>query len=132
MNDNPEETGQGQQSPEEAQAPDLPATVTVARLDANGVYWGVDTIERAALTAEHVEVPADCDLAPGAYRWNAAATRFDHLGRGQRMAQPGGVSLEEAVYELALLAGADGPLMPKLAQWVEQYRNSVGRVGQKG
>lgn len=120
------------QPPEETQAPNLLPTVTVADLDANGVYWGVTEIARADLAPEHVEVPAECDLTPGAYRWSAAAERFEPLGRGQRMAQPGGVSLEDAVHELAQLAGASGPLPPRLAQWVDQYRNSVGRIGQKG
>lgn len=132
----PEENPQDAAPAGEAKAPappELAPTVTVARLDASGVYWGVDTIDRAALTPEHVEVPANCDLEPGAYRWNAADVRFDPIERSKRAAQPGGVSLEEAVYELTQLIKSErGSLTPRLAQWLEQYRNSVGRIGQKG
>ncbi len=119
------------QEPPEA-TPALPPTVPVAKLDVNGIYWGVQTIDRVDLTAEHVEVPENCDLTPGAYRWNAEQKRFDPLPRSQRITQPGNVSLEEAVHELIQLAALAGKLPPRLAAWDEQYTKSIGRIGEKG
>ena len=47
-----------------------PAEITVADIDANGYYRGVKAIAADEKTDAHVEVPADCDLKPGAYRWS--------------------------------------------------------------
>lgn len=124
---NEEASGTASDSPQE---PALPATVSIAHLDANNVYWGVETIERTALTPEHVEVPPHCDLEPGSYLWNAVAKRFDPIRRDKRTPRADGVSLEEAVYELTKLIS--GPLPPRLARWAEQYNNSIGRIGGKG
>lgn len=128
MNTPEDATPQGPQ----ATPPELPPTVTVAELDASAIYWGVQTIERAALTPEHVEVPASCDLTPGAYRWNAEHQRFDPLPRSQRITQPGNVSLEEAVHELVQIAALAGKLPPRLAKWDEQFVNSIARIDNKG
>lgn len=127
---NTQENSTPQEPPEET--PDLPSTVSVADLDVNGIYWGVHVINRASLTPEHVAVPECCDLTPGAYRWNAAQQRFDPLPRSQRITQPGSVSLEEAVHELVQLAARSGQLPPRLAQWDQQFVNSIGRIGGKG
>lgn len=42
-----------------------------AKIDADRVYWGVEQV--ATLAAGDVEIPKDCDLAPGAYKWDANA-----------------------------------------------------------
>lgn len=120
------------QEQQQAAPPELPPTVTVAKLDANNIYWGVQTIDRSELTPEHVEVPASCDLTTGAYCWNAEHQRFDPLPRSQRITQPGDVSLEEAVHELVQLAALSGKLPPRLAQWEQQFGMSIGRIGGKG
>lgn len=125
----PEDTTQQGKQPA---PPELPPTVTVAELDASGIYWGVQTIERVALTPEHVEVPASCDLTPGAYRWNSEMKRFDPLPRSQRITQPGNVSLEEAVHELVQIVALAGKLPPRLAKWDEQFVISIARIGEKG
>jgi hypothetical protein len=38
-----------------------------AKLDAAGVYQGVEKVDK--LFSEDIPVPADCDLVPGKYIW---------------------------------------------------------------
>lgn len=56
--------------PAEDAAPE-PTTITCARVDADGVYQGMETLERVDLTALHIQTVTECDLAPGLYRWVA-------------------------------------------------------------
>jgi hypothetical protein len=43
--------------------------VSVAILDENNFYQGLEFVAEKALTKNHIEVPADCDLAKGGYAW---------------------------------------------------------------
>lgn len=44
-----------------------------AKLDPDGIYRGHEPVPgKAALKPDEVEVPADCDLEPGRYRWDGA------------------------------------------------------------
>ena len=63
----------------------------VALLDANDVFLGQSEIAPADFNpAEHVdasEYGGDCDNAPGEYRWNRDAKRFEPLNNaGQELA----------------------------------------------
>jgi hypothetical protein len=50
--------------------------VSVAKLDEQNVFQGVEFIDRKALTAYHVEVPGDCDLKVGKYFWDKEKKTF--------------------------------------------------------
>ncbi|PKR54396.1 hypothetical protein [Thalassospira marina] len=47
------------------------ATVTVAVLDNDGIFLGIETVPESD-AAGRVQVPADIDLKAGAYKWQAA------------------------------------------------------------
>lgn len=51
------------------------ATVTVAMLDNNGVFLGVETIPEGE-AGGRVQVPPDIDLKEGAYKWHAENGQF--------------------------------------------------------
>lgn len=49
-------------------------TIKAARLDAAGVYQGIDELpDDSALTPSHLEQITRCDLQPGQYKWIADA-----------------------------------------------------------
>ena len=107
---------------------DIIATVTVAIIDADGVYRGIDTIAADALTDKQVPVPADCDLAPGKYRWSAEHQRFDPLTELQQA--PAGVpTLEAVVYRLVLHAQAQGATDPAFAAYATEFKKSFDGIG---
>ncbi|WP_417844848.1 hypothetical protein [Thalassospira sp.] len=54
---------------------DEAAAVTVAVLDAAGVFQGVETVPLTAAQGR-VKVPCDTDLKAGSYRWEAGPGRF--------------------------------------------------------
>lgn len=114
------------QNPDLPEAP--PADVTVALLDADGTYRGIQTIAESALTADHVKVPSDCDLQPGRYLWSREHNRFDPLTENQ-MATSEAPSMERVVYELVLLAQASGAQSPVLAKYEAAFRLSIDAVG---
>lgn len=71
--------GQPSDAPDEILEPAPPLTrktASVARLDVNGVFLGVDEIDAADLTDQHIPVPTDCDLEPGRYQWDAEHAMF--------------------------------------------------------
>lgn len=113
-------------SPEENPTPIV--TVAVAIIDAGGVYRGLDTIAANTLTDQHVQVPADCDLTAGKYRWSAEHQRFDPLTDAQQ-APPGVPTLEAVVYQLALSALALGATHPDLATYLADFKKSIDATG---
>jgi hypothetical protein len=50
--------------------------VSVAKLDENSIYQGIELINQKNLTKEHVEVPGDCDLKIGKYYWDTDKQTF--------------------------------------------------------
>lgn len=115
--------------PAGSRAPDV---VFVADLDANGVYWGVLEKHREDLIASDVEVPRDCDLAPGQYRWNASPcdadgtpqpSRFDPLPREKRRSVPGAPSMELAFAQLVEAMGDAAPAYVR--EWATWYRKTL-------
>ncbi|OSQ33646.1 hypothetical protein [Thalassospira sp. MCCC 1A01428] len=51
------------------------ATVTVAVLDNDGIFLGIETVPESD-AAGRVQVPPDVDLKPGAYKWQESEGRF--------------------------------------------------------
>lgn len=103
-----------------------------AKLDNDGIYWGIEEI--AAAGAGDVEIPQDCDLKPGAYRWNKKDATFDPLPPSQVRSSADTVDFERAVYELCegLDAAGGKPLPALTVTWCKQYETSFdGDMGRK-
>jgi hypothetical protein len=102
----------------------------VALLDETGVYVGMDTIQDdSQLTALHLPAITECDLTPGAYRWDKARETFVPLPRSSG-GRPGDVpSVEEVLLELldVMPRLLRFPLTPKLARWAEWYGKHTRR-----
>jgi hypothetical protein len=102
-----------------------------ARLDADLVYWGVEQV--TALGPRDIEVPAECDLKPGHYRWNPDAKPepcFDPLKRDQRRDTPEQPLTERALYELLLaMQQAGQPVPPYCQQWACWYEQTMDAKG---
>lgn len=97
----------------------------VAILDGDErTYRGVEAIDYEALTKEHVEVPADCDLVPGNYRWDGAT--FVPLAEVSRTPRSGSVPLEVAFHGLVgQLAAAGIDVGPGARAWAKQFEKTV-------
>lgn len=115
--------------------PDEPkpvAMVTVAVLDASGVYRGLKSISDVDMTDAHIVLPADCDLKAGYYRWDAARKTFDPLPASQVSVDGGPApSVEAVVAELAKEALASGSKSQVLAEFLAAYSKSVDAIGSK-
>lgn len=90
-----------------------------AKLDADGVYFGVEYVRE--LADGDVPVDADCDLAPGKYKWNADANRFEPLPRGQQKSSPGAVTAERALFDL-ISATPNAPA--SCLAWADNYKKT--------
>lgn len=93
-----------------------------AKLDEAGVYWGVQTLPLPA-PKDAVEVPADCDLAPGRYRWDKVEQRFNVLV--VPLTEPGRVGMDAAIAELIRLATERGETSPLLDRFVTEFEASL-------
>lgn len=51
-------------------------TVAVARLDAAGIYQGIDIVAADQVGEDQVLLHDGCDLPPGKYAWDRAAATF--------------------------------------------------------
>lgn len=90
-----------------------------AKLDADGVYFGVEPVSE--LLDGDVQVEPNCDLAHGKYKWSPAAQRFEPLPRGQQKNAPGEVTLEQALFDLIRAT----PAAPaSCLSWVENYQKT--------
>lgn len=119
--------------------------IRIAKLDHDGIYWGLEVKAAAALAAgdlvfcaravlegeEPLELPIgavwvgeDCDLAPGAYRWNADDRRFVPLPKGQRKAAPEAPSLEQALADYLRAQPADS-LPPRTSAWLAFMKTTI-------
>lgn len=107
------------------------ATRNYAQLDANGVLTGFVRLGDGAPGADapdRVEVPLDCDLQPGRYRWNAAERRFDPISMepAERLQ---GLDAVRAI-ALALVAIRDGKELPQYTlDWLDWYERSFDFKG---
>lgn len=101
-----------------------------AKLDFDMVYWGVEQVD--VLAAADVAVPPNCDLRPGAYRWDAKAARFEPLAPSQVKKAEGAPTLEQAFAELAAhIAAGQAALPPRVQAWLDNYNQTVDVLGAK-
>jgi hypothetical protein len=100
---------------------------TIALLDSQFVFRGLETtLEPEADSQHRINVPADCDLAPGKYFWSHEKGRFipisDPLEREKAARQH---DVIKAVYR-ALEAIEQGKPLPKVTKdWMADYRVSM-------
>lgn len=94
-----------------------------AKIDHDGVYWGVEEV--ASLAAGDFEVPADCDCKPGAYRLMPAKgdepAYLEPIEPQNIKAVAGAPTLEQAFYAFL----ADGPDAPRVKAWREAFKTTV-------
>ena len=98
-----------------------------AKLDADCVYWGVEEV--SVLTDGDIEVPADCDLKPGHYKYNRQANWFEALPREQKRDTPEVPSFERALFALIKSLPYEPPLHCK--EWAAWYEKSFDTLGRK-
>lgn len=102
-----------------------------AKLDADGIYWGVEQV--AALAAGDVEVPQECDLKPGHYRWNRDAKPepcFEPLPKSLRRDAPEQPLTERALYELFLAMLEAGQPLPRYCiEWGAWFETTIDARG---
>lgn len=111
-------------------AADAASTKYVARLDGAGVLLGFEHIPKAEVTEEHggmpdfVDVPADCDLKPGRYRWVPAAEKFDPVPVQK-------VDSESAIIEgFRYLRDQHGLDIPDVTEnWIAEHDKRKARAG---
>ncbi len=98
-----------------------------AKFDAADIYWGPEEV--AELGATDLEVPADCDNKPGAYRAHRDAegrvTRLDPLPPHQVVEQPGVPTIEQAFYGF-LSGGASDERVKSWVAWFEKTFDARG------
>lgn len=94
-----------------------------AKIDHDGVYWGVEEV--AALAAGDFEVPHGCDCKPGAYRLKPAVgdavAYLEPIEPQNIKAVAGAPTLEQAFYALL----AEGPDAPRVLAWREAFKTTV-------
>jgi hypothetical protein len=96
-------------------------TIRAARLDALGVYQGIDVLDDAShLTPQHLPQITECDLPPGRYRWTG--DQFRPLRAAQVKPGPELPDLERVVYRMAKLMQANGiALHADVERWCAWY-----------
>jgi len=105
--------------------PELPAAVTVARLDAAGVYLGTEEIRADQVTDGHVPLPDGCDLPPGKYGWDRAKRAFVPLADAQQRAVEQPVALNALAWSLLAQFGAGAPLPTPCLLWLDWYVKTI-------
>lgn len=102
---------------------------TVAVLDDDGVLQGFETVK--VIEKGRVVVPADCDLAPGRYRWDREAGAFVPLGRPGRVLEMAASAMDPVtVLGRALSANRDGrPLPEDVRRWIEWFDTTIDGKG---
>lgn len=96
-----------------------------AKLDADMVYWGVEEV--ATLSKGDVEVPCDCDLSPGHYKYDAEHARFEPLETKQRRDVPGEPIMERALYEMIKAQGDSATAYCQ--EWIKHYEAAIDFKG---
>ncbi len=107
--------------PEETKAP---ATVCVADVDVDGVFWGVKEIPAEEVTGDHLVVPPDCDNKPGAYKLMDGV--LVPIEPKKIQSTPALISSDRALYDLCLALQEQKVLLPATTlTWLAQYRQTV-------
>lgn len=105
--------------------PEPPAAVTVARLDAAGVYLGTEQIPADQVTADHVQLPDGCDLPPGKYGWDRDKRAFVPLADAQQRAVEQPVALNALAWLLLAQYAAGMPLPAPCMAWLDWYVKTI-------
>ena len=103
--------------------------VQVARLDANGIYQGIDEIDADDLTETHVHLPNGCDLPPGTYRWDNDRKTFIALQRDDEAAAPDPHALRSIAVGLMALQQHGLTLPAETLNWLDFYCTSIDFMG---
>jgi hypothetical protein len=110
--------------------PEPPVMVRAARLDEAGVFQCVDDLPEAELTPLHLPQIPECDLPPGAYRWDATAATFVALPKKsaeQQMKEP---STLRAIARGFMSLQQAGHVFPdETRDWLAWYAQSVDFKG---
>lgn len=69
-----------------------------AILDINGVYFGMEEVVQ--LLEGDVEVPENCDLPPGKYKWVPELSQFYAVPKSQHTITPNAPLADRALYEV--------------------------------
>ena len=98
------------------------------KLDHDGVYWGAEEIETAAvgdIVLDHAP-----DNSPGRYKWNAEQQCFDALPASQIKSAPEAPTLEQAFHHLAQSLKEAGHALPAaVCAWCEEFKQSIDSKG---
>lgn len=97
----------------------------VAKLDADGVYQGVDAIPSSAVTDEHVPLPGGCDLPPGRYFWSREKSTFLPLASPQQRAVEAPIALNALAWALLAMDGAGMRLSRPCLDWLDVYIKTI-------
>lgn len=106
-------------------APEAPPDIAVARLDAAGVYQGIDTIKLCQLTPEHVPLPDGCDLPPGRYFWDREKATFLPISIPQQLGAEAPAALNALAWALLAEFGAGTYVPEPCLDWLDFYIRSV-------
>lgn len=107
------------------ETPETPPTVAVARLDADGVYHGIDQIAVDQVSDDHVLLPDGCDLPPGKYFWDRTAKSFMPLANPQQRAIEAPVALNALAWGLLAMHGAGMRLSRPCLDWLDFYIKTI-------
>ena len=103
--------------------------IIVAKLDADGIYHGMDAIPADQVTADHVCLPDGCDLPHGKYFWDRAQGSFMPLTDSQQRAVSQPVPLNALAWALLALSAKGISLPVASACWLDGYIGTVDFTG---
>lgn len=111
-------------------APAYPV-VTFALLDDFGVLQGYDHARRSmGAPAGSVEVPDDCDLAPGRYRWDQKIGRFHPLPPANSLTPDIAPDALRAIWAGFKALHENGtPLPVQTLDWLAAYGKTIDAKG---
>lgn len=104
----------------------------LAMLDDHGILTG---FSEGTPGLDRIEVPDNCDLEVGRYRWNCAAKRFDPLPRlDPWLAMPEETPEPDTLRAIArgFMAIRDNGLValpPETLDWLDRYGRSIDNAG---
>jgi hypothetical protein len=109
---------------------EAPAPLTpVARLDADGLFDGLDHLPESEITEDHIVLPDGCDLPPGQYRWDRERQSFIHAGAPEMRAAESLPPLNALAWGLLTMWNANLTLPAKSARWLDGYIQTIDFVG---
>lgn len=115
---------------DETQTPEEPVPlIPVARLDADGLYAGLDHLPEAEITEDHIVLPDGCDLPPGQYRWDRERQSFIHAGEPEQRAVESLPPLNALAWALLAMWNANLNLPGKAARWLDGHIQTIDFVG---